>query len=90
MTVVITLGEIIFIGIIVLITVIGLISFLIESLVNLFRKNCYHCKYWKLADVSGSGGYCYYRCEKQKIKGTVSREFNDSSYYKRCDEFEKE
>lgn len=54
-----------------------------------FRKNCYKCKYWKLSNVSGAGGICYYKCQKNCLKQEIMQEFNDNEYYTKCKQFKE-
>ena len=54
-----------------------------------FRQNCYKCKYWKLSNVAGSGGICWYRCQKNCLKQEIRQEFNDNEYYTKCKEFKE-
>lgn len=86
--VVVTLGEVIVLGLIALIIIINVIAIIFESICNLFKKNCYKCKYWQLDSVAGSGGICHYRCNKHHLDSTVMQGFNDNYHFERCKEFE--
>jgi len=88
MHIVVTLGELIVLGIIALIIVISIIIAIFESISNLFKKNCYKCKYWKLDGVAGSGGIAYYRCDKGNLNHKVTQDFNEDAHYEKCDKFE--
>jgi len=93
--VVITISEIIGIGVLALLFLLVIILFIyaiIDSWIDKhFRKNCYKCKYWKLDRVAGAGGICWYRCAKKCLKeNEIEREMNDREYYVKCNKFEEE
>lgn len=88
LTIVVTLGEIIGLGFIAVVIIISIVAIIFESICNLFKKNCYKCKYWQLDSVAGSGGICHYRCNKHQLDSTVMQDFNDEYHYERCKEFE--
>lgn len=92
--VVITISEIIGIGILALLFLLVIILFIyaiIDSWIDKhFRKNCYKCKYWKLSNVAGFGDKCWYKCNKNCLKEEISQGMNDREYYVKCNKFEEE
>ena len=92
--VVITISEIIslvILGIFILLVILCGICVIIDNWFNKFRKNCYRCKYWKLDRVAGSGGICWYKCDKKCLKeNEIEQEMNDREYYVKCNQFEEE
>ena len=53
---------------------------------NIFKKNCFKCKYYKLHSVSSFGGKCKYKCSLKNIYCTHN--FNDRVKLTKCEEFE--
>ena len=91
--VVYTISEIIKL-IIILLFILTFVIFVIYAITKSwfdrhFRQNCYKCKYWKLFDVAGSGGICWYKCQKNCLKEQIRQDFNDDEYYTKCKQFEE-
>lgn len=64
----------------------GIYLFFYDKFSKRFRKNCFDCKYYKLKDVAGSGGICYYKCT---LRPDIERthDMNDNIYYCKCDKY---
>ena len=86
--IVVSIGEIIVIGIIGLVIVVSIISGIVEEIKKIGKKNCYECKYYELDDVASCGDCCWYRCSKHNRKDDgVS--MNETEHYERCKDFIK-
>lgn len=80
-----TLKVIIPIVIISSLTLVTSLLYIKSVLDSKLKQNCFRCKYYKLYDVSQSGGYCRYKCTlKNKYN---NHGFNDNSNFVNCKDF---
>lgn len=87
--VVVTIWDVLIIGIIGLIIIWCFISAIVDTIKNVGKKNCYECKYYKLDDVASCGDCCWYRCTKHKRKDNgVS--MNEKYHFEKCKDFKPE
>lgn len=86
MTIVVTIWDILIIGIVGITAIIVLVTILYNIIANHFKQNCYECHNYKLDGVAGAGDCCWYKCD---ICNYVDRHsMNDSTQYRKCDKFE--
>lgn len=83
--IVINLSDLILIGIIAVLIIISILIYIIKSILNKFKDNCYKCKHYSLYDVASFGDYCRYRCNK--FDRIDEHHMNDSTNYVKCKEF---
>ena len=89
MKIFVTLRDIIGLGIIVLFIAGGIIYTIIQEIKKIGKKNCYHCKYYKLYDVTSVGGRCRMQCKKHnRIDNTV--DMMEYEHYEKCKDFKSE
>lgn len=90
MKIVITLSDILELGIIGIFIVAFIISFIIGWLKAKYdlkhKKNCFKCKYYKLDDVASCGDKCWYRCNKYNRIDDHS--MNNHYNFVKCDNYE--
>lgn len=87
--IVVTIGDIIFFGIIGITILLAIIFGIIEEIKKIGKKNCYKCKFYKLDDVASCGDCCWYRCTKHNRKDNgVS--MNENEHYEKCNDFKEE
>ena len=91
MKLVISLTELIELGIIGFFIFGFIISFIIGFLKakydSKFKKNCFKCKYYKLDDVASFGDKCWYRCHKHNR--VDDHTMNCSYNFIKCDDYEE-
>lgn len=83
-----------FLEVIVILVVLVLIVLLVQGVINLYRKlfkkNCFKCKHWYLANVASFGDGCDYRCKKTGRCTPHMISFNCHEWWVKCKEYEKE
>lgn len=84
--IVVTIWDILLLGIIGIIIIYCVISGVVEGIKNIGAKNCYECKHYKLDNVASCGDCCWYRCTKhnRKDKGVS---MNENVHYEKCEDF---
>lgn len=80
------LKDIIFLVILAAIIVISIIYTIIRTILDIGKKNCYECKYYKLDDVASCGDCCWYRCIKHNRKDNATS-MNTREHLERCKDF---
>ena len=89
MTVVITLGEVIFIGIVLLVIasifIVAIYNWLKDKFNRKFRQNCLHCEYYKQTGVNGD--YTYHKCEIHNYDDTLNNDDIWLGKYRKCKEY---
>lgn len=90
--VVITLSDIIGIGVFIFFVIIILLCLIVGFISNIYKEkskkwhNCFECKHYYCRDVASFGGISFDKC---KITGVEDRhDFNDSVEYRKCKNFE--
>lgn len=91
MQIIVTLSDLIWIGIMIIgILILGvafLVGWLKASYDMKFKQNCFVCKHYKLHSVAGVGDRCWYHC--QKCDRTDAHSMNDRHKFIKCDMFER-
>ena len=65
-----------------------IICTIIESILNLFKQNCYKCKHYKLYNTFSAGQYCQYKCHK--LNRIDVQDMNEHCNYIWCKYYEEE
>lgn len=83
MVITVSPSELILIIVVAIIFIIWLVYTVISSFLNIFKKNCYKCKHYKLYDVASAGDMCWYKCNL-KDERDIGTSMNTRYRYVRC------
>lgn len=91
MTVVITLGEVIFIGLVLFIFASLIITMIYNWIKDKFnqkyRQNCHHCVNYRQTGVSGD--YLYHKCDLYNYEDKCDRNDWILGKYRKCKDFKQ-